>query len=64
VGLWLTDAGRALQLPIEAERRLIEETVTADLTQAEREQLMSVLTRIQRSASGLLRPPANDAAAD
>jgi MarR family transcriptional regulator, organic hydroperoxide resistance regulator len=64
VGLWLTDAGRALQLPIEAERQLIEETVTADLTEAELEQLMSALTRIQRSASGLLRPAANDATAD
>ena len=52
-----------VQLPIEAERQLIEETVTADLTEAEREQLMSALTRIQQSASGLLRPPANDAAA-
>lgn len=62
VGLWLTDAGRALQLPVEAERRVIEETVTADLTEAEREQLMSALTRIQRSAS-LLRAPADDAAA-
>jgi DNA-binding MarR family transcriptional regulator len=62
VGLWLTDAGRALQLPVEAERRLIEETVTADLSEGEREQLMSVLTRIQRSASGLLLPPASHAA--
>jgi DNA-binding MarR family transcriptional regulator len=58
VGLWLTDAGRALQRPVEAERRLIEETVTADLSAAEREQLLSALTRIQRSASGLLRAPA------
>ncbi len=57
VGLWLTDAGRALQGPIEAERRLIEETVTADLTEAEREQLMSALIKVQRSASDLLRPP-------
>jgi DNA-binding MarR family transcriptional regulator len=60
VGLWLTDAGRALQGPIEAERRLIEETVTADLTEAEREQLMSALIMVQRSASDLLRPPPGD----
>ena len=63
VGLWLTDAGRALQLPVEAERRHIEAAVTADLTDAERELLMSALARIQRSAIGLLRPPADDAAA-
>ena len=63
VGLWLTDAGRALQLPVEAERRHIEEAVTADLTDAERELLMSALARIQRSAIGLQRRPADDAAA-
>jgi DNA-binding MarR family transcriptional regulator len=63
VGLWLTDAGRALQAPIEAERRLIEEKVTADLTEAEREQLMSALIRIQRSAS-VLRPTTGDATPD
>jgi DNA-binding MarR family transcriptional regulator len=60
VGLWLTDAGRALQGPIEAERRRIEQTVTADLSEAEREQLMSALIRVQRSASDLLRPPPGD----
>lgn len=64
VGLWLTDAGRALQGPIEAERRLIEETVTADLTAAEREHLMSALAKVQRSASTMLRPAAGDEDAD
>ncbi len=63
VGLWLTDAGRALQAPIEAERQLIEQRVTADLTEAEREQLMSALIRIQRSAS-LLRPATDHATPD
>lgn len=61
VGLWLTDAGRALQEPIEAERRDIEEKVTAGLTEAERKQLISALSRVQRSAADLLRPPAADA---
>jgi DNA-binding MarR family transcriptional regulator len=54
VRLWLTDAGRALQQPIEAERRSMEETITADLTDTEREHLLSALAKIHRSASGLL----------
>jgi MarR family transcriptional regulator, organic hydroperoxide resistance regulator len=35
-GLWLTGQGRALRQPVEAERRSLEEKVTADLTGAER----------------------------
>ncbi|MCO5997309.1 MarR family winged helix-turn-helix transcriptional regulator [Actinoallomurus rhizosphaericola] len=62
VRLWLTDAGRALQEPIERERRLIEERITADLTPAEREQLMSALTKIHRSATALLNTPADQSA--
>ena len=54
VRLWLTDAGRALREPIEAERRLLEEKITEDLTAAEREHLMSALAKIHRSASDLL----------
>ncbi|MEV0736182.1 MarR family winged helix-turn-helix transcriptional regulator [Streptomyces sp. NPDC050549] len=54
VRLWLTDAGRALREPVEAERRLIEERVTADLTDAERAALLSALTKVHRSASDLL----------
>jgi DNA-binding MarR family transcriptional regulator len=54
VRLWLTDAGRALQQPVEAERRTIEEHVTKGLTAAEREQLVSALTKIHRAASELL----------
>ncbi|MDR8411245.1 MarR family transcriptional regulator [Nonomuraea sp. 3-1Str] len=57
VRLWLTDAGRALQEPIEKERRSIEEQVTADLTQSEREHLLSALTKIHRSANALLNRP-------
>lgn len=57
VRLWLTDAGRALQVPIEKERRLLEEQVTADLTEAEREHLLSALTKIHRSATALRDAP-------
>jgi MarR family transcriptional regulator, organic hydroperoxide resistance regulator len=58
VRLWLTDAGRALREPIEAERRLMEERVTADLTVAERKHLLSALAKIGRSATLLLDAPA------
>jgi DNA-binding MarR family transcriptional regulator len=54
VRLWLTDAGRALREPVEAERRFLEERVTADLTEAERAHLMSALAKIHRAASDLL----------
>lgn len=57
VRLWLTDAGRALQEPIEKERQLIEERVTADLTPTERQHLLNALTKIQRSASALQNTP-------
>ena len=57
VRLWLTDAGRALQEPIEAERRLIEEKVTENLTEIEREHLLTALTKIHQSASDLLGGP-------
>jgi DNA-binding MarR family transcriptional regulator len=54
VRLWLTDAGRALQEPIEAERQRLEDIVTADLTELEREHLLSALAKIHRSAAELL----------
>ena len=54
IRFWLTDAGRALREPVEAERRLLEEKITADLTASEREHLMSALAKIHQSASGLL----------
>ena len=57
VRLWLTDAGRALQEPIEAERRSMEEKVTSDLTEIERERLMSALAKIHQSACALLGGP-------
>jgi MarR family transcriptional regulator, organic hydroperoxide resistance regulator len=57
VRLWLTDAGRALQKPIEAERQTMEEEITADLTDAEREQLLRALAKIHHAASDLLSRP-------
>ncbi|MET7333849.1 MarR family winged helix-turn-helix transcriptional regulator [Nonomuraea sp. NPDC005650] len=59
VRLWLTDAGRALQAPVEEERRLLEEQVTADLTETEREHLLNALRKIHHSASALLDAPAD-----
>ncbi|MGW1469321.1 MarR family winged helix-turn-helix transcriptional regulator [Streptomyces sp. NPDC002308] len=60
VRLWLTDAGRALREPVEAERRAIEEKVTAELTGAERDILLSALAKVHRSATGLLEEPTAD----
>ncbi|MGW3668186.1 MarR family winged helix-turn-helix transcriptional regulator [Streptomyces sp. NPDC005141] len=57
VRLWLTDAGRALRQPVEEERRLIEEAVTADLSETEREALLNALAKVHRSASKLLSEP-------
>jgi DNA-binding MarR family transcriptional regulator len=54
VRFWLTDAGRALREPVEAERRLLEERITESLTPAEREHLMRALAKICQSASDLL----------
>jgi DNA-binding MarR family transcriptional regulator len=54
IRLWLTDAGRALQEPIETERRLLEDAVTAELTEPEREHLLSALAKIHRAACDLL----------
>lgn len=54
VRLWLTDAGRALREPVEATRRSLEDAVTANLTTAEREHLLSALTKIHQVACELL----------
>jgi MarR family transcriptional regulator, organic hydroperoxide resistance regulator len=53
VRFWLTDAGRGLREPVEAERRSLEEKVTENLTATERKYLMSALAKIYRSASDL-----------
>jgi DNA-binding MarR family transcriptional regulator len=57
VRFWLTDAGRTLQEPIEAERRSLEDKVTANLTKAERKHLLSALAKIHRSGCELLDEP-------
>lgn len=57
VRLWLTVAGRALQAPVEAERDLIEQQVTASLTDAEREALVSALCKVHHAALALLAEP-------
>jgi len=54
VRLWLTDAGRALQKPIEAERRRLEEAVTANVTASERRHLLKALAKVHESARQLL----------
>jgi DNA-binding MarR family transcriptional regulator len=54
VRFWLTDAGRALQGPVEAERRTLEEKITRNLTATERRHLMSALAKICQSATELL----------
>jgi DNA-binding MarR family transcriptional regulator len=53
VRLWLTDAGRALQEPIESERRHLEDQLTATLTKSERTHLIRALTKIHQAASSL-----------
>lgn len=59
VRLWLTDSGRALQAPIERERRAIEDKILADLSDIERTHLLSALAKIHRSALDLLENPVN-----
>lgn len=54
VRLWLTDAGRALREPVERDRQVLEEQLTADLTDAEREHLISALAKIRRRAQAIL----------
>jgi DNA-binding MarR family transcriptional regulator len=55
---WLTDAGRGLREPVEAERRSLEEKITENLTATERKYLLSALAKICRPASGLPGDPA------
>ncbi|MFQ6329984.1 MarR family winged helix-turn-helix transcriptional regulator [Nocardia sp. CWNU-33] len=59
VRLWLTDAGHDLREPVEAERRSLEEVITADLTATEREHLLSALAKIHRAATDLLHGSAD-----
>ena len=54
VRLWLTDAGRALREPIEAERQHLEDQLTATLTKTERATLVKALTKIHEAATALV----------
>jgi DNA-binding MarR family transcriptional regulator len=54
VRLWLTDAGRALREPIEAERQHLEDQLTATLTKTERATLLKALTKIYEAATELV----------
>lgn len=54
VRLWLTDAGRALRKPIEAERQHLEDQLTATLTKTERATLIKALTKIHEAATALV----------
>ncbi|MRH93380.1 MarR family transcriptional regulator [Nocardia sp. SYP-A9097] len=60
VRLWLTDKGRALQEPVEADRKTLEDKVTAALTDSERAHLMTALAKIHTSALELLGGPIED----
>lgn len=62
VRLWLTDAGRALRGPVEAERHRLEQELTAHLDPVEREQLLTTLAKIHQAAARLLDadPPYDD----
>jgi DNA-binding MarR family transcriptional regulator len=55
VRLWLTDAGRALREPIEAERQHLEDQLTATLTKTERATLLKALTKIYEAATELVK---------
>ncbi|GAB3204744.1 MarR family winged helix-turn-helix transcriptional regulator [Nocardia tengchongensis] len=57
VRLWLTDHGRELREPVEADRKALSDKVTAELTDAERAHLMSALAKIHRAAADLLGEP-------
>ena len=45
----MTDAGRALELPVTAVRSALEEQTTFGLTSAEREQSRALLAHVQRT---------------
>lgn len=57
VRLWLTERGRELREPVEADRKALSDKVTADLTDTERRQLLAALEKIHHAASELLGAP-------
>lgn len=56
VRLYLTDAGRALQEPVEQELRLLETQLTAGLGGEETRELLALLTRVADNAQSLDGP--------
>ncbi|MGO4615266.1 MarR family winged helix-turn-helix transcriptional regulator [Nocardia sp. 2YAB30] len=54
VRLWLSDAGRRLRRPIQAERQSLEDLLTAGLTSTERKHLFTALAKIHRAATEIL----------
>jgi len=54
VGLWLTEAGRALKEPVLAARESLEREVTAGLTETERRRLLAALATVYQAASAML----------
>ena len=57
VNLFLTDAGRALQEPVETELRALEEQLTAGMSRKEATALMSALNRLADNAQAHLDDP-------
>jgi MarR family transcriptional regulator, organic hydroperoxide resistance regulator len=53
VRLHLTERGRALRGPLEAERRALEERATANLTSDERRQLLAALDKVIENLAGI-----------
>ncbi|MHA7985237.1 MarR family winged helix-turn-helix transcriptional regulator [Rathayibacter sp. CAU 1779] len=53
VRLWLTEKGSALRAPVEAERRELENTLTAGLDDDEKARLLKALRTIRESALAL-----------
>lgn len=53
VRLWLTDAGRELQQPVELGRGALEAELLARLTNTERAQLLALLRKVYDSATAL-----------
>jgi MarR family transcriptional regulator, organic hydroperoxide resistance regulator len=51
VRLWLTDAGRALQEPVESARELVEHRLADALTPTEHRHLIAALAKIANAAA-------------
>lgn len=58
VRLWLTDAGKALQQPVERARREVEEALLRDLGPRDVSQLHRLLEKLRQAAAELSSPSA------